>query len=120
YGVGGTSEPAVVVERCNDHWHAIVHLSHQFVRLRRDDRECVNWFAILRRPPLPQPGECEQCSVPERYFVWLILGSLCLPFIKPPRRHQTPLRVKGRPKCVPFLECLRRCVDHSGGEREVA
>ena len=99
--VGIQIEPAVVIVRAEDHWHAVVDIGHQFVRLGRHDGEAGDVV-----PSGPKAGECKEPAFLQADQVRLLLLAFALPNSKKPsagtrqRRRLKASRKAGLPAAV--------------------
>lgn len=75
----GLREPAIVVLRSEDHWHAIVHLGCKFVRRGGNDRKAFKGLSGGIFPAVPETGEGEGFAAREGEGVGLLDG--CLRFL---------------------------------------
>jgi hypothetical protein len=92
-----------------------MEVSHELVRVLRNNREGVERFTLRCDPDVIQPGERNKHRTPGMDIVGRFLASLTLPFIESAGRDQAAVGSEQAPEGWPLGEGLHPGIDHLVG-----
>ena len=80
---------------CKNHWHAVVNVCDQCIRIRRDDAAGVDRRFAFRFPVIPEPGKGERLSLAQADEMRLFGRAGFFPFIETVRGDQAAAALEG-------------------------